>query len=202
MPDRTVTLFSGDGGVGKSLAALHMAVSVSLAATFGLAFEPSMVRSLLTAEDELDEVHRRLASICAYERIHIEDLQDLHLLPLAGRDALLAVPDRERGAMKPTKLFQTISSDLAQIQPKFTVLDTLADTFGGEENNRAQARSFVGLLRGLSLENDMASLVLAHPSLFGSCERLRFIRVNRLDKLGSIPVLYGAAEAGKGRRTG
>ncbi|MCK1595574.1 AAA family ATPase [Bradyrhizobium sp. 164] len=167
VPDRNVTLGFGDGAVGKSLIALHMAACVSLDRPWlGLRTQrgPALY---LTAEDELDEVHRRLACICAYEGIEISELGALHILPLAGKDALLAVRDGERGGMKPTRLFERLKRELAILRPKLTIIDTLADVFGGDELQRVQARSFIGLLRSLSLEFDMATLILAHPSLTG-----------------------------------
>ena len=47
------------------------------------------------------------------------------------------------------------------------VLDALADVYGGEENARAQARQFIALLRGLAIKNDLAVVLIAHPSLSG-----------------------------------
>ena len=46
-------------------------------------------------------------------------------------------------------------------------LDTLADVFAGNENARQEARQFIGLLRGLAIEHDLAVVPLAHPSLSG-----------------------------------
>jgi RecA-family ATPase len=47
------------------------------------------------------------------------------------------------------------------------VFDTQSDVFAGEENVRAQVRQFVGMLRGLAIENDLTSMLLSHPSLTG-----------------------------------
>ena len=47
------------------------------------------------------------------------------------------------------------------------ILDTLADLFGGNEVDRAQARQFVGMLRGLAMQFDCTVVLLAHPSLSG-----------------------------------
>ena len=46
-------------------------------------------------------------------------------------------------------------------------LDTLADVFAGDEIARQLARQFIGQLRGLALDNDLAVVLLAHPSLSG-----------------------------------
>ena len=58
-------------------------------------------------------------------------------------------------------------SHVTEIEPRIVVLDTLADLFPGNENDRAQARQFIGLLRGLAIRFDCAMLLLAHPSLTG-----------------------------------
>lgn len=52
-------------------------------------------------------------------------------------------------------------------RPALLVLDTLADFFGGNENDRAQARQFIGMLRGLAIRHDCAVLLLSHPSVAG-----------------------------------
>jgi RecA-family ATPase len=47
------------------------------------------------------------------------------------------------------------------------VIDALADAFAGDENNRGQARQFIGLLKGAAKNRNCAFLCLAHPSLNG-----------------------------------
>lgn len=46
-------------------------------------------------------------------------------------------------------------------------MDTLADLFPGNENDRAQARHFVGMIRGLAIRHDCAVVMLSRPSLSG-----------------------------------
>ena len=47
------------------------------------------------------------------------------------------------------------------------MLDTVADIFPGNENDRSQVSQFVGLLRRLAIEANCAVIVSAHPSLTG-----------------------------------
>jgi RecA-family ATPase len=47
------------------------------------------------------------------------------------------------------------------------MVDTVADVFGGEENERRDVRQFVGLLRGLTIDADCGLVLSAHPSLTG-----------------------------------
>jgi RecA-family ATPase len=167
IPADNVTLLNGDGGTGKSLIALQLAV----ATVAGRAWLGRATRSggalFLTAEDDLPEVHRRLADIVGDLDVSLSDLGDLMIVSLAGDDALLAVPDGRSNIIRPTALFGALESLIDRTNPALVVLDTLADLFGGEENQRAQARQFVGMMRGLAINYRLAMLLLAHPSLAG-----------------------------------
>ena len=167
MPAHNVTLLSGDGGTGKSLAALQLAAATALSLPwFGLATigGPAL---FISAEDELDEVHRRLNDIRAAAGLTFADFDKLHILSLAGEDAILAMPESRSNVIRITPLFRQIETWVRQYRPELVVLDTLADLFAGDENNRAQARQFVSQLRGLALKARTTIVMLAHPSLSG-----------------------------------
>ncbi len=85
---------------------------------------------------------------------------------LAGEDTVLAAPDANR-EMISTSLFEEIAKATQALQPVVVVLDSLADMFAGNENDRAQVRQFVGMLRGLAIRNACSVVILAHPSLTG-----------------------------------
>ena len=53
------------------------------------------------------------------------------------------------------------------IRPKLIVLDNAADIYGGNENDRAQVRQFIGILRGLAIAAGAGVLLTSHPSLTG-----------------------------------
>lgn len=166
IPGRTVTLLNADGGMGKSLLALQLCCATALG-TKWLNREVEPGRALfISAEDDEDELHRRLADIAHAEGIDLSQLDALTLRSLAGEDALLAL-EVKGGALKATYLFAEIERHVKEIEPRIVVLDTLADLFPGNENDRAQARQFIGLLRGLAIRFDCAVLLLAHPSLTG-----------------------------------
>lgn len=167
IPGRTVTMLNGDGGAGKSLLALQLAASTALG-------KPWIGRSIaagealfISAEDDKAEIHRRLADIVRAEDVTLADLDRLTIRSLAGEDALLARYDGRSGLLTPSGLYHELDAHTAASAPALVVLDTLADLFPGNENDRAQARHFVGLLRGLAIRHDCAVLLLAHPSLSG-----------------------------------
>lgn len=165
VPQKTVTLFSGDGGTGKSLLALQLAVAVT-ARTKWIGKQVSAGRVIfLSAEDDDDELHRRTNDILLAEGRDFDDVPGLTLRSLAGEDALLAVETQL--ALMQSELFKELDARAAEENPALIVIDTLADVYPANENDRAKVRQFVGILRGLSLKRDCAVLLLGHPSLTG-----------------------------------
>jgi RecA-family ATPase len=166
-PLRNVALLSGEGSVGKSILLMQLGVAHVLAKDWlGTLPKPGPFL-LLNAEDDEGELHRRLADIAAHYGATLTELKDhLHILSLAGHDAVLGRPDRS-GAIQPTWLFRRLKEAARNIQPTLIGLDTSADIFAGNENDRAQVRQFIGLLRGMAIEANALVIICAHPSLTG-----------------------------------
>ena len=167
IPAGTVTLLSGDGGTGKSLIALQLAAACALGGKWlGRAVTAGQAL-FVSAEDDEAELHRRLWDVVQAEGADLSDLDQLTLRSLAGEDALLAAVDARSGVLRRSDLFRELDAFLADLRPVVLVLDTLADLFPGNENDRTQARQFVGLLRGLAMRHNSAVVLLSHPSLSG-----------------------------------
>ncbi|MEM6410693.1 MAG: AAA family ATPase [Pseudomonadota bacterium] len=165
IPSRTVTLLGGDGGTGKSLIALQLAVAVASGAPWlGLSAVDGPAL-FMSAEDDVDELHRRLHAICTADGIGMSTLDDLTVRSLAGHDALLVV-EYER-SLHPAETLRELRDVLGRERPALVCLDTLADLYPSNENDRAKVRQFTSILRGLALEFDCAIVLLAHPSLTG-----------------------------------
>lgn len=170
IPANTVTLLSGDGGTGKSLLALNLAISVATGGLLPwLGFKPQKGPALYVgAEDDQNEMHRRINNmIWNRPDIGFSDLKDLHIASLAARDALLSVVDARSNILTPSPLFEQIRTKIDAERPRLVVFDTLADLFPGNENDRAQARQFIGQLRKLSVDFSTTIILLSHPSLSG-----------------------------------
>lgn len=163
IPGRNVTLLSGDGGTGKSLLSLQLAAAVATGGSW-LGYRPQAGRALfLSAEDEVDELHRRLARI----EPRLERLTELLLLDLAGEDAILAAPQGRDRLILPTRLFKAVQRAVATYQPMLIVLDTAADLFAGNENARTEVRTFISQLRKVCLKQGVTIVLLSHPSQTG-----------------------------------
>jgi RecA-family ATPase len=165
IPSRNVTLLYGDGGTGKSLLMLQCAAAGVTDGMFcGHPVKQGPVE-FFTAEDEADELHRRLIDIARHAGSTLDAYAGLNLTSLSEQDALLSMLDGNK--LVPTALFEELSAVLTETNPALLVLDTLADIYGGNEIIRAQARQFIGMLRRLAITHDCAVVVLAHPSLTG-----------------------------------
>lgn len=167
IPANQVTMLGGDGGVGKSLLALQLSVSTATGVPW-IGHHPAHGKTIyISAEDDRDELHRRVSDIAAQEGQDMADMSNLILRSLAGEDALLAVADNRQGTLQTTPLLTELDQTIGDHGARFLVLDTLADFHSGQENDRATARQFIGILRGLALRHDCTILLLAHPSLTG-----------------------------------
>jgi RecA-family ATPase len=163
-----VTLLSGEGGVGKSILALQLCHAQALGGTWFDCPLNAAQAMMLSAEDNEEELHRRIAEINRHEQTRFADLGNLHLLSFvgAGLDPILAAPNRS-GIIKPTLSFHRLREAAHDIRPRVITIDTAADVFAGNENDRAQTRQFVTMLRELAFATHSGVVLLSHPSLSG-----------------------------------
>lgn len=167
IPKRCVTLLFGDGGTGKSLLALQLAASVATGGDW-IGHKLEQGRAVFfSAEDEDDDLHRRLSEIVGYLGCRFANLGGLTFRSLVGEDATLAQTESLGKPLVPTDLYHEIDGLLRDQKPDLIVLDTLADLFAGNENAKTEARQFMGFLKELAFRHSCAVVVLAHPSRAG-----------------------------------
>lgn len=166
-PRRNVALLSGEGAAGKTLLLLQLGVAHALGRDWIGTLPESGSVLYFGAEDEGDEIHRRLSDILKHYGADFPDLQGkVYLLTFAGEDAVLGHVDHT-GLVKPTPLFERLMKAATEIRPILIGIDTSADVFAGNENDRAQVRQFVGLLRRMAMQANGYIVVNSHPSLTG-----------------------------------
>jgi RecA-family ATPase len=153
--------------MGKTLLELQRVVA-HVTGQFWLGMEVAQGPAMyIGAEDEADEIQRRVVDIARHYGAKFSAMKgNLHLLSLAGEDAVLAAPNKNR-VLQPTPLFWRIKEAACDIRPKLIVLDTSSDIYAGDENDRAQVRQFVGLVRGLAIASNSNVEICSHPSLTG-----------------------------------
>ena len=169
IPSRQVTLVSGVGGIGKSVLTLQLLASTALRREWvGGLFPKPGAAIYLGAEDEQDEIHRRLAAILEHYDARFADLVagGFRALAFAGKDAVLAEFDRN-GRIKVTDLFRSLHAEAVNLQPSAIVIDTVSDVFLGDEIKRDQVRQFGSLMRRLAIDATAAVIIASHPSMSG-----------------------------------
>jgi RecA-family ATPase len=167
IPAADATILSGDGGGGKTTVALQLAVAVErdLRDWLGTTCETGPV-IFFSGEEPEPEMRRRLDRVARKRGLDPADIENLHF-HFADPDACLLGIARPNGPIVPTPLFESLWTAAIEIRPALIVVDSIAATFGGNQNDRVHARSFVGMFRRLAREADCAVLLLDHPSLSG-----------------------------------
>ena len=162
----TVTLFSGDGGSGKSMASISLMIAMAL----GLPWFDLPVTQGPTlyfgAEDEQDELHIRINAILATTKTFADLVgRGVRLIPMADRDPVLARRTRTAAWSKPM-FFRWFAR-----MPRCCNLSLSSSSrprmrFGGDERTK-QVRRFISMLRALAIKIDCSVLLLSHPSVAG-----------------------------------
>ena len=168
IPLRQTSLFSGEGGSGKSSVALHLCCAHVLGRDWlGSLPEPGPA-IFIDAEDDEKEIHIRLSHIVRHYGVTYRDLKrdGLHLISFVGRDAVLATVNRN-GKVEATALYNQILEAANDIKPKMIGIASSANVFAGSENDRNQVQQFVGLTTGLAIAANGSVQLISHPSLSG-----------------------------------
>ena len=164
IPGEQVTSLYGDGAIGKTTIVMQLAVATVTGGKW-LDFKPDPGPVVfVTCEDTKKLLHKRFVDIA---RGDLARLSDLHVIPLAGEDAILAAPLRGTEILEPTALWDAIIEKVEEVKPKLLIIDPLADVFGGDQISTPQAKQFINMLVRVAIRLELAVLVCAHPSAEG-----------------------------------
>ncbi len=164
LPKGYVTALYGDGGVGKTLLAQQLVTAIATGRPWmSLTIQRRKVYALM-CEDDSDELWRRQDHINQAEGITMKHLTQVKMVSRVGMDNLLMTFDgQDSGALTP--FFHMLLADILAFKAEVIVLDTAADLFGGNENNRTQVRQFIqNACARIARESAGAVLLSAHPS--------------------------------------
>jgi RecA-family ATPase len=163
--DETVGFLYGDGGTGKSLLIHQLAIARALAREW-IDLLPEPGRTLvLSTEDDVDEMWRRVEGILPFYKATMADLADTRFVDLVGENSVLGL--LSKGIIEPTPMYHALNELMSDFKPGLVCLDVLADLFSGSEIDRNQVTQFVGLLKRLCRAHHCAILLAAQPSVSG-----------------------------------
>jgi hypothetical protein len=165
IPHGVPSLLYADGGTGKGYLGLQLALGRALGKEW-IGLMPETGRTLvLSTEDDLDEMWRRIEGMLPFYDARMADLEDIRLVDLVGENSVLGL--LQKGIIEPTPMYHALDDYLTDFKPGMVILDVLADLFSGEENNRPQVTQFMGLLKRLGRKHDCTPFLSAQPSLTG-----------------------------------
>lgn len=166
---RSITLFAGDGGVGKSLMTMQLQVAAALGRDWmGIPIGRKIPSFGFYCEDDKDELDRRFLRICQHYGTTFSEVGDL-----VRYTSRVGEPDNElvtfRGKMefsKPvrTPTYDQVEEEIKDYGTELVILDTASDIFAGNENIRFQVKSFVTSIRRLAIINNGGVILNSHPS--------------------------------------
>lgn len=169
IPGGCVTSLYGDGGSGKTLIALWL--MVAMASRYGAKWldeKPLGFKSVgLFAEDDEAELVRRLVRICEGLGLDFAKVAP-NITPVAGvgLDTIVAY-FADTGDLVITPLMEDLLARVKREGASLLVLDYAASVFGGNEIDRWQVSTFMRRLNAIARDNDIAILLLGHPSVDG-----------------------------------
>jgi DNA polymerase len=168
IPAGECSLFSGEGGAGKSMEGLHLCAAHALGGECWLTTVQQGPAIYVDAEDTERVIQNRLAAVREHYDVTFEDLihGGLHLISLAGQDAVLATCSRS-GKIEPTARYKQLLEAAGDIKPVQMVLASSANIFAGNENDRSQVQQFVSLLSRVAIISGGSTVLISHPSLTG-----------------------------------
>lgn len=173
LPEGELVALYGPPGSGKSLVALQLSLAVASGSKW-LGLETKTLPVLLVAcEDCADELHRRIEAVrndpaCAFIFDEGNKIFDLwYGWPRVGFDNILARSDASSNKLVSGDFWKELQAQVKAMPdgPKLIVLDTIADIYAGNENDRPAVNAFLKTVLGkLRLENDATVIIVGHPA--------------------------------------
>lgn len=161
---RDVTLVGGRGGVGKSLHAWQIGISVATGKAFAWWEAPARARRVLvlSGEDDVDEIERRVSAACQSAGVDRSKLGDQFMV-WRHRKIHLAIRDGKTGKISRTMLWRVVRWAIENLDVGLVIIDPLIKAsagFGESENSEMEALFLE--IRALTLGHDCAVLVDDH----------------------------------------
>jgi hypothetical protein len=166
---REISAIYGDGGLGKSRLVLQLALKIAagLKDFMGFKVEKKLPVLGVFCEDDKQEIHRRIYDIrknADYE--FLDDKIPFDVAPRAGESSYLGVQKGHIVEYGPFygPLVEKIKK-VGRGGDVLLILDTLADIFAIDENDRQAANFCIKTVLGSLVKNHKCTiLVIAHPS--------------------------------------
>jgi len=147
----------GEGAIGKT--AVRYCHYLSLAAGKSLTGEHVFQRSrvlIVSLEDGVDELRRRLRAVCLHYGLRLEDLRGYLFLAAPGASVGKLMHANGRGAPIPGKLIEKLSQVIVARKIDLVGLDPYVKTHGMPENDNTAMDKVAQVLTDLAIKHNVA----------------------------------------------
>ena len=176
LPEPVAASIVSPGGVGKSFLLLQAAASVASGVPFfGHDIRESGGVLMLTAEDDRNELARRLSAVQTMMRLNLGMTEDqeqalhynLHMVSRLGMDSRLTRKDAGRVEWEMDKINRIIKTAQAIDNLRLIILDPVSRFRSGDENDNDESTRFAEVLEFIRNQSGITVLT-AHHSRKGS----------------------------------
>lgn len=179
MPAGVAGMLAAAGGTGKGLLILDLALKVAAGpehpdridttlpdVAFGGRVAEHGAVVILSAEDDRDELHHRIANIDPHFARRKRAQGKLYIIPLPNAGGVQPLVVKKSGALEPTEFYYALKEQLCAIPDlKLTVVDPVAPFVHADINADPQTAAYcMGLFASLATETGSTVLLAAHMS--------------------------------------
>ena len=167
---RNVTILVAPPGSGKSLLTLQMGLMMSTAKIWGGWKPRSKCKVLIiNAEDDNDEMRRRLYAACGEMEITtLDELRDRLAIAEAPGDIIIAKADSRTKTVIATPMVERLVTTVLDHGFDVLVVDPFAETFEGDENSNSELKWAAVLWRDIARRTSAAVMLVHHTRKFGA----------------------------------
>ena len=167
---RNVTILVAPPGSGKSLLTLQMALMMGTAKTWGGWHPRAPAKTLvINAEDDSDEMRRRLYAACHEMEITDWDaLRDRVAVAEAPGNIIVAKADSRTKTVIAQPMFKQLVKTVLDNNFDVLIVDPFAETFEGDENSNSELKWAAVLWRDIARRTNAAVMLVHHTRKFNA----------------------------------
>lgn len=159
---RHISILVAPGGSGKSLLSAQWAIALCLGMAWG-GWRPEKAEKvmLINAEDDGDEMRRRIHASCKIMGVNPRDLAGRLFLADDPRSIVVAKTTKEK-VVAATPLADAIVRTIQEQGIGVVVVDPFAETFEGDENSNSEVKWAAAIWRGVARQCSCSVMLVHH----------------------------------------
>lgn len=159
---RHISILVAPGGSGKSLLSAQWAVALAIGMSWG-GWTPVEAQKvlLINAEDDGDEMRRRIHAACKIMNVNPHSLMGRLFLADDPRSIVVAKTTKDK-VVTATPLADAITRTVEENGIGVVVVDPFAETFEGDENSNSEVKWAAAIWRAVARETSCSVMLVHH----------------------------------------